>query len=126
MTLLAFLDPQTGCVLSQTPVHESTNESKAALAFLKQLVLKGKLVVGDAAFCQRDICEKILEEEGDYLLVVKDNQPNLHKAAQQAFVIPKAPGKRNSAPPTECGWRWRPAPPSRPPRKAAGAWKSAR
>lgn len=98
MTLLAFLDPQTGCVLSQTPVHESTNESKAALAFLKQLVLKGKLVVGDAAFCQRDICEKILEEEGDYLLVVKDNQPNLHKAAQQAFVIPKAPGKRNSAP----------------------------
>lgn len=90
MTLLAFLDQQTGCVLSQTPVHESTNESKAALAFLKHLVLEGKLIVGDAAFCQRDICEKILEERGNYLLVVKDNQPNLHKAAQQAFVIPRA------------------------------------
>ncbi len=90
VTLLAFLDQQTGCVLSQTPVKASTNESKAALEFLKQLVLKGKLIVGDAAFCQRDVCEKLLEDEGEYLLVVKDNQPNLHRAAQQAFVIPRA------------------------------------
>lgn len=90
MTLLAFLDQKTGCVLSQTPVHESTNEAKAALNFLKQLVLQGKLIVGDAAFCQRDICQKILDGGGDYLMVVKDNQPNLHHAAQQAFVISRA------------------------------------
>ena len=90
VTLLAFLDQHTGCVLSQTAVHESTNESKAALQFLTQLVLDGKLIVGDAAFCQRDVCEKILEGGGDYLLVVKDNQPNLHRDARQAFVIPKA------------------------------------
>ena len=57
--------------------------------------------LGDAAFCQRDICQKILEGGGDYLMVVKDNQPNLHKAAQQAFAISRAPGKRKSGPLSE-------------------------
>jgi len=89
LTLLAFLDQKTGCVLSQTPVHESTNEAKAALDFLKYLVLKGKLLVADAAFCQKEVCQEILDESGDYLIVVKDNQRNLNKAAQQAFVIPE-------------------------------------
>ena len=28
-------------------------------------------------FCQRDICEKIVEGGGDYVLVVKDDQPSL-------------------------------------------------
>ena len=28
-------------------------------------------------FCQRDVCEKVIEGGGDYVLVVKDNQPIL-------------------------------------------------
>ena len=54
------------------------------------MVLKGRVVLGDAAFCQRSICEQIIEQEGDYLFVIKDNQPSLLREAQQAFVIPEA------------------------------------
>jgi hypothetical protein len=84
--LLAALDQQTGCVLSQTDVDHKTNEAKAALPLLKQLVLKGRVVVGDAMFCQREICEDILERDGHYLFVVKDNQPTLLREIQAAFV----------------------------------------
>lgn len=35
------------------------------------------LVVGDAMFCQRDVCQEILDSGGDYLLAVKENQPGL-------------------------------------------------
>ena len=40
--LIAALDHQTGYVLSQAQVDPETNEAKAALQFLKTLVLRGK------------------------------------------------------------------------------------
>jgi len=83
--LLSVLDHQTGYVLSQTCVDAKTNEAKATLTFLKSLVLQGKVVVGDAMFCQRDVCEKILDSGGDYFFVVKENQPTLLKNIQLAF-----------------------------------------
>ncbi len=89
MQILAALDQYTGCVLSEAQIAADTNEAKKALTFLEGLVLKGKTVVGDAAFCQRDICEQIIAAEGKYLFPVKDNQPTLHKEAIQAFVIPE-------------------------------------
>lgn len=89
MMLITALDQATGCVLSQTPVHADTNEAKTALALLKSMVLEGTVIVADAAYCERNICETIVENGGDYLVLVKDNQPTLHRAAQQSFVIPK-------------------------------------
>jgi hypothetical protein len=64
-------------VLAQVRVDAKTNEHKAALELLGILPIKGRLVTGDAMFCQRDLCAKIIDEGGDYLLTVKDNQPNL-------------------------------------------------
>ena len=87
--ILAAIDQHTGCVLSETHIDENTNEAKTALRFLKRLVLKGKVVVGDAAYCQRDVCKTVLSEHSDYLVLIKDNQPTLHKEAIQAFVIPE-------------------------------------
>ena len=89
MQILMALDQHTGCVLSEPSIASDTNEAKTAVEFLKALVLQGKTVVGDAGFCQRDICETILTEGGEYLILVKDNQPTLHKEAIQAFVIPE-------------------------------------
>lgn len=88
MMVIAALDRATGSVLSQRPLQDTT-EAKAALELLEELVLKGRLIVGDAAYCQQDVCKTIRREQGDYLLIVKDNQPRLHQAAQQSFVIPK-------------------------------------
>ena len=89
MAIVAALDQHTGCVLSETAIAADTNEAKAAVKFLKGLVLQGKTVVGDAAYCQREVCETILSEHGEYLILVKDNQPTLHKEAALAFVIPE-------------------------------------
>jgi predicted transposase YbfD/YdcC len=58
-------------------VDASTNEHKAALQLLGILPTRGSLFTGDAAFCQRDFCEKVMEGGGDYVLIVKDNQPSL-------------------------------------------------
>jgi hypothetical protein len=84
--LLAALDQQTGAVLSQTEVGAKTNEAKAALKLLKDLVLKGRVIVGDAMFCQREICQEILTAQGHYLFVVKENQPTLLREIEAAFV----------------------------------------
>lgn len=77
--LLSLLDQKTGCVLRQWAVPSETNEAKAALPVLRTLVLEGRVVTGDAMFCQKDVCQTILDSGGDYFVVVKDNQPNLQR-----------------------------------------------
>ncbi len=89
MMILAAFDLATGCVFSQTPVDPTTNEAATALRLVREMVLEGKVMIGDAAYCQRNTCQTIVSGKGDYVVVVKDNQPGLHKAAQQSFVIPK-------------------------------------
>ncbi|MFO0928352.1 MAG: ISAs1 family transposase [Gemmataceae bacterium] len=38
---------------------------------------QGTLLSGDALFCQRDFCKEVIDQGGDYVLTVKDNQPSL-------------------------------------------------
>lgn len=86
LQLLALFDQRTGCVLSQMQVPMDTNEAKAALDILKTLVLKGRVVTGDAMFAQPEICRAIVDSGGDYLLVVKDNQRELKDAIEGDFI----------------------------------------
>lgn len=83
--LIAALDQASGCVLSQTKVDEKTNEHKAAPELLKSLVLEGRVIVADAIFCQKDLCQRIRDGGGHYFVVVKDNQPQLKRDIQSAF-----------------------------------------
>ena len=83
--LLSVLDQRTGFVLSQQEVDSKTNEHKGALQLLKTIVLKGRLVTGDAMFCQRDLCQQVVDDGGHYFFVVKDNQPSLKEAIAADF-----------------------------------------
>ena len=83
--LLAAVDHKTGFVLSQLRVDEKTNEHKAALQLLKDLVLTGRVLVGDAMFCQRDLCQQVVDSGGDYLIAVKENQPTLLREIELEF-----------------------------------------
>jgi hypothetical protein len=47
------------------------------LQLLGILPCAGTVFLGDALFCQRDLCAKVIAEGGDYLFFVKDNQPSL-------------------------------------------------
>jgi hypothetical protein len=95
--LLSLLDQALGGVLSQQAVDPSTNEAKAALELLKTVVLKGRLITGDAMFCQREICQEVVDSGGDYLFVVKDNQPELAAAIEAEFQPGFSPRYRASA-----------------------------
>lgn len=96
LQLLSLLDQKIGCVLSQMAVPGDTNEAKAALQILETLVLDGRVVTADAMFCQRDVCEKIVDREGHYLIVVKDNQPELKEAIAAEFRAGFSPRHRRA------------------------------
>jgi hypothetical protein len=92
--LLSILDQATGCTLSQTRVDDRTNEAKAALELLRTLVLTGRVVTGDAMFCQREVCDQILHQGGHYFFALKDNQPTLKEAVAAEFRAAFSPGER--------------------------------
>jgi DDE_Tnp_1-associated/Transposase DDE domain len=73
--LLTVIDSRTKCVLHQKLVPSETNEHKASLEMLRDLVLTGRVLTADAAFCHQDVCEVIVERGGHYVLPVKENQP---------------------------------------------------
>ena len=83
--LLAAYAHEAGIVLRQLPVEAKTNEHKAALELLDLIPVKDKLIIGDAMFCQRDLSRKIRAKQGNYLWPVKDNQPDMLAAIEDAF-----------------------------------------
>ena len=44
-----------------------------------------RVLTGDAMFCQRPLARALIEAERDYVLVIKDNQPDLFETARTAF-----------------------------------------
>lgn len=83
--LLTAFVPAAAAVLKQIRVDSKTNEHKAALGLLGVLPLQGKVVTGDAMFTHRDVAQAVRDRGGDYILVVKDNQPELKAQIQAAL-----------------------------------------
>jgi hypothetical protein len=71
--------------------HSKGMEIRDALKLLERLDLTGKVVTGDAMFCQKHITEKIVERGGDYLFPVKKNQKTLFENIETAFKQPVFP-----------------------------------
>jgi hypothetical protein len=88
--LVSAYVPHVQAVLGQLRVDAKTNEHKAALELLGILPVKGRVVIGDAIFCQRDLCEKIVGKEGDYIFMVKDNQRGLEADVAAGFAFAAA------------------------------------
>lgn len=59
------------------------NEITVLPKLLTLLDLEGTTVSIDAIGCQRSIAQQIVDQKGDYVLVVKDNQPTLHEKLKQ-------------------------------------------
>ena len=92
--LLSVFMAGVGLVLKQVSAganKEDGGEITAASEVLMGLVLKGRVVTGDALFAQRKLCAKITELGGDYLLAVKENQPKLLAEIEDVFRSPRAP-----------------------------------
>ena len=76
---------ECGVVLGQEKIHEKTNEIPVFQKMMSYLNLKGKTVTADAMHCQRRTCSLILEQGGDYLFGLKENQKTLHDDVELYF-----------------------------------------
>lgn len=77
-------------VLGQQATASKSNEITAIPLLLERLELTGALVTIDAMGCQRQIAEAIRAKGADYLLALKDNQPNLADEVRLFFDQPAA------------------------------------
>jgi predicted transposase YbfD/YdcC len=71
--------------LLQLAVGTKANELTMAPHLLALLQLQGVLITGDAMFAQRNVSTQIVEAGGDYLWVVKENQPTLYDDLRLLF-----------------------------------------
>lgn len=83
--LLSAFSQRLKIPVAQSRVDLQTNEPKELLSLLKTLVLDGTVITGDAMFCQREVCEAIVDQGGDFLFVVKNNQPTLRREIELCF-----------------------------------------
>mgnify|MGYP005859171001 CR=1 FL=1 len=74
-------------VLGQVKVDANSNEITAIPRLLQMLDLKGCLVTIDAIGTQTEIAEQIVEQGGDYLLAVKENQGHLYEDLEYLFQL---------------------------------------
>jgi predicted transposase YbfD/YdcC len=83
-----------GVVLAQEPIEHGADKGEAELAVAPALLARvdwrGRVLTGDALFCQRALCRQVLAAGGDYLLLVKGNQPALHGDIDRLFAPPRA------------------------------------
>jgi len=83
--LLSALAHRVGLTLAQQAVADKSNEIPAALELLRHVVLEGRVVTMDALLTQRQLAQQIVEAGGDYVMIVKENQPHLLEDIQTVF-----------------------------------------
>lgn len=77
-------------ILTQMAVAEKSNEITAISKLLRCLALAGCVVTIDAMGCQREIAQQILDQDGTYVLALKENQAVLHADVQLSVALAQA------------------------------------
>lgn len=85
MHLLSALSHRLGLTLVQQAVADKTAEMFAIEDLLDVLVLKGRVVTVDALHTQRFTAQTILDWDADYVMIVKDNHPEMLADIQLLF-----------------------------------------
>ena len=76
--------------MGQIKTEAKSNEITAISKLLELLLLEGRIVTIDAMGCQKDIAEKIIEKQADYILALKDNHKKLKDDVVSSFSLRKA------------------------------------
>ena len=81
----------------QEQEEQEAKKQKSELAVASRLIQhidwQGKVLTGDALYCQRCLCSALRLAGGDYLFLVKGNQPQLLEDLRLLFA-PLSPAKR--------------------------------
>lgn len=86
--LLAAYLPGEGIVLGQVAVADKENEILAAPLLLGSIELRDKVVIGDAMHSQRALSTQIRKGQGDFVWLIKENQPQVLEDLEQHFAPP--------------------------------------
>ena len=76
---------EDGLTMGQIKTEEKSNEITAIPELLSALDIRGGVLSMDAMGCQKAIAKQIIEQEGQYLLAVKGNQPTLLTEIREYF-----------------------------------------
>ncbi len=84
---------ELGVILAQLAVDRQQHEAELTVvpALLQRVDWQGRVLTGDALYCQRDLCAQVVEAGGDYLVLVDSNQPTLQADIVQLFAPPPPP-----------------------------------
>jgi len=85
LCLLALYLPGEGITLAQIAIADKQSEVSAAPTLLGWVDLRNKVVIGDALHTQRQVSIQIGKAGGNYLWMVKGNQPQLLQDLQDWF-----------------------------------------
>lgn len=86
--LLSVVTHQTGDTLVQVRIDAKTNEIPVARELLGWLLLDGRVVTADALHTHASFAQQLLDLGADYLLPVKENQPQLVADLRDYFADP--------------------------------------
>lgn len=89
---VAVYDPEGQEVVAQAAIAEGEGEITTVQSLLGEVNLHGKIVLADALHTQRKFCQQVVEGGGDYVLIIKDNQPLTYQAIASLF-DPSAPNQ---------------------------------
>jgi predicted transposase YbfD/YdcC len=87
--LLSALSQRLGITLAQKAIDKKANEISALPELLEQLIVKGRVITVDALHTQRKTARTIIQRQGDYVMLVKKNQPQLLEDIQTLFDNPE-------------------------------------
>lgn len=74
-------------VLGQEAVASKSNEITAIPMLLERLVITDQVVTIDAMGCQRTVAAQIVDQDGDYVLALKENQADLLADVIDSFAV---------------------------------------
>lgn len=95
--LLSALSHHVGLTLAQQAVDAKTNEITQVETVLRQIVLQDRVVTMDALLTQRHVAQTIVDGGGDYVMIVKENQPQLRADIELVFTLPPAGNRQETA-----------------------------
>lgn len=73
-------------VVAVEKVPDKTVEKSCLSEILKQVDVSGAIISGDAHFTTTSVAEEIVDNDADYMLAVKGNQPNLEVEIENFFL----------------------------------------
>lgn len=76
-------------IIGQVKVEEKSNEITAIPELLDALLIEGSIITIDAMGCQKEIAKKIRSKKAEYILAVKENQPELIDDIRDSFKMLK-------------------------------------